>query len=176
MNRSHCALGAAACAALLSATWLVSSSQAQADTPIIVSDGSIVIEDPGGDLNAWSAQGANMLVHPQGNKRMGSVEVTGPGAISETCSNKGLCVIRISWSTGQSVRVFAAQGGNRGLRLGLQGAAFNSPNWSKSSKRWSLPLEPGAEPTVTIRDESTNGQPKVICKGTGCRVLVRYND
>lgn len=168
------AWGAAAGCALLSALWLAPGSLAQGtDSPIIVQDGSIRIENQGGSLNNWTAAGNMALDHPDGSRTLRSVEVSGPGAQEATCSGRGRCVVEMSWTSGQSIRIVARQNGNQGMRLESSGVTFDAPGWDKSGSAWRFALPAGAVPTVTIRDASGGGA-QTLCQGNGCRVLVHY--
>lgn len=169
------ALSAAVMGALAAGMWMAPRALAfGADSPIIVRDGSIRIENQGGDLKNWKRAGSAVLDHPVDDATMGAVEVTGPGGQSATCAGKGRCVVEMTWSTGHSVQVSAKANGNRGLRLSVSGVSFDEPGWDKSGTEWRLDLPAGAVPTVTIRDQSTGGQGETICQGNGCRVLVHY--
>ena len=167
--------GAAAACALISVLWLAPRLLAfGADSPIIVRDGSIRIENQGGNLNNWTSVGNAALDHPNGSGTLRGVEVSGPGAQNATCEGRGRCVVEVRWSTGQTIRVAARQNGNQGVRLAASGVTFDSPGWNKSGAEWRFDLPAGAVPTVTIRDQSTSGQGQTICQGNGCRVLVHY--
>jgi hypothetical protein len=168
-------VGAAAGCVMMAALWLATRVLAfGADTPIIVRDGSIRIENPGGDLKNWKKVGSAVLDHPDGAASLRGVEVSGPGAQGATCEGKGRCVVEMTWSTGQSVRIVSKQNGNKGARLVISGVSFDDPGWDKSGAEWRFDLPAGAVPTVTISDQSTGGQAQTICQGNGCRVLVHY--
>lgn len=174
-NPYKCLLGMTGCVAALAALWLVPRLRAQgSDSPIIVRDGSIVIENRGLDMKEWRSAGRAALDHPHPDKALGEVEVTGPGAQNASCAQRGRCVVEMRWSTGQAIRIVARQGGSRGLRLEASGLNFDDEGWDKSAPAWRFTLPDGAEPAVTIRDRSTNGQPEKICQGKGCAVLVHY--
>ena len=177
MNRSRSALGVAACVALLSATWLVKSSHALlADTPIIVSDGSIVIQSPGVNLADWQPQGNARLDHPDSGKTMRTITVTGPNAVSGTnCEGKSKCTIEVTWSTGQGIRIVAKNNDNRGVQLEAINAPFDNAGWNKSSAQsWRFTLPAGAVPTITLRGQGNNNTPQTVCRGAGCSVSVSY--
>ena len=134
-------LGAAAGCALISALWLTPRALAfGADSPIIVRDGSIRIEDPGRGLGRWSRSGNSAVEHPDGTKALRVVEVTGPGSQGASCEGRGRCVVEMTWSTGQSIRIVSRRGGSRGLRIELSGASFDEAGWKKSDAEWVLDL------------------------------------
>ena len=175
MNRTKYTLCAATLAGLLPAIWLASNAPAQpSDSPIIVRDGSIAIENRGGQLNRWRAAGRAAMEHPDTGKSMGSVDVTGPGARNATCAGRGRCVVEMRWSTGHVIRVVAMQSGSKGLRVEAAGVTFDDPGWDKTTPVWRFRLPDNAIPTVTIRDQSTNGQPETVCQGKACQVIVHY--
>jgi len=142
------------------------------DTPIIVKNGSIVIQSQGVDLASWVAVDDNTMNHPHQNKAMGTVEVTGGGS-NTTCSGRGRCVIVANWSTGQTVRVVARNGGSRGLRL-QSSVSLKDANWTKGAQEWKFPLSGKPKLTVTIVDQDTNGQPQTICTGSKCSIKIHY--
>ncbi len=173
MNRNKFVLWTAVFAGLLLAAWLFPTALAQGgDTPIIVRDRSISIRPATGSLKDWKAVGRQQFDHPNQNKSMASVEVAGPGAKNSTCSGRGRCLVEMTWSTGQSVRIIA-RGGGRGLSL-FCSVPFDDPGWDKSSPEWHFPLPADATAEVTIRDSSTRGKPETICSGNGCQVTVHY--
>jgi hypothetical protein len=174
-SETRIAIGTAVVGALAAAMWLAPRAQAfGADSPIIVRDGSIRIENPGGDLKTWKRAGSAVLDHPVDGSQLRAVEVTGPGAHSATCEGKGRCLVEMTWSTGHSVQVASRGNGSKGMRIIVSGVSFDDAGWDKSGSEWKFELPAGAVPVVTIRDQSTNGQAEKICEGTGCRVVVHY--
>ena len=142
------------------------------DRPIIIRDGSIKIKPEAGNLSEWTKSNPKMLAHPDQNGSLAKVEVTGPGAQDESCSGRGRCVVEFQWSTGEYVRIISTQGG-KGLNIETS-VDFDDAKWNKKSAEWSYPLPKGAKPTVTIADRETDGTPKVICQGKGCKVRIHY--
>lgn len=172
MNRRECALGIAACAGLAMALWLAPKAAAQPDSPIIVGDGSIVLQNRGGNLATWTVVNPSTLAHPDASKTMAVVEVTGPGAKNDTCAGRNRCVVEVRWSSGHTIRVVANQNGSKAMRLVSSGLTFNDPGWTKGAPVWRFRLPGGATPTVTISD--AGGAATTICQGAGCQVIVHY--
>jgi hypothetical protein len=174
MNSAKYTICAATLGGLLCAVWLPSIVSAQPDSPIIVRDGSIEIQNQNGNMSQWRVANRTTLEHPDQTKTMGVVDVTGPGARNTSCAGRGRCVVEIRWSTGQVIRVVAAQAGSRAMRLEAAGVTFDDPAWNKTTPVWRFTLPANATPTVTIRDQSTNGQAQTVCQGRGCSVTVHY--
>jgi hypothetical protein len=142
------------------------------DTPIIVRDGSIVIESRLGGLNGWSGQGRNAIHHPDGAKSLAELQVTGPGARNATCEAKGHCAVVLRWSSGETVTI-TPRANRKGLRI-ESSVPFDDARWSKSDGQWRLPLSESSAPTITITDRQGGGQEETICSGKGCGVEVHY--
>ncbi|MBI5282823.1 MAG: hypothetical protein HY858_14155 [Candidatus Solibacter usitatus] len=156
---------------LAGTTWHIASAQG-GDTPIIVSDGSIVIRPESGGLNGWSGEGKNAIRHPDDQKALAELEVTGPGAKAATCAAKGHCAVVLRWSGGETITI-TPRANRRGLRI-ESSVDFDDARWTKSDGEWRLPLPASSAPVVTIADRQGGGQEETICEGKGCSVRLHY--
>jgi hypothetical protein len=153
--------------------WMARPALAQRDTPIIVRDGSIVIEPDEGSLSDWRmGPGGRTIFHPNGNRRLDAVEPSGAGAANDTCANKGNCRLVFAWSDGSRV-VVQTVGNGRGVFV-ESSTPYTDSSWNRSGSSWTRTLPEGTTFTnVTIMDQGA-GQAREICRGRGCAVRIFY--
>jgi hypothetical protein len=173
MTRKTPLLLAAQCAVLLGIVWFWAPSPLRSDdTPIIVRDGSIVIESVGGDVRQWKRAGA-MLTHPDGAKAMAALEVSGPGAKADTCAGRQHCFVEMTWSGGFAVRIHPVAN-RKGLVIEST-VPFDDSRWDKSGAIWRFQLPADSQfLQATIVDRQRGGQATTICSGKGCAVRIHF--
>jgi hypothetical protein len=166
---------AAGCLALAGLAWMARPALAQGDSPIIVRDGSIIIEPDQGSLGDWQLTAGNRVIrHPSGTRRLDAVEPSGTGAANDTCANRAHCRVVFTWSDGS--RVVVQPVGNRQGLLVESSTPYTDPSWNRSGPSWTRTLPAGTTFTnVTIVDRDAQGaQPREICRGQGCAVRMFF--
>jgi hypothetical protein len=141
--------------------------QVKADPPILIGDGSMVIESTVPLDDILKIVSAHEIVLKKGGKKIYKVKHT--GSLKERdCQGKG-CTIKTTWSNGQYYLVVIDEGGIK-IRTNTD---FGTWDTTSDPYIWRFILPSGA--TNDALNVTPSGSPvELLCSGGGCKVRIDY--
>lgn len=141
------------------------------ESPILVRDGSMILESEGPDTLASRFEVEDdLLIHTTCGElfRFEGIPATGAPEIAD-CSNNGICRLVVTYTDGSTITVSAGKNG-AGLTIKSKEKPFKGWNTHASDSRW---VKDGTNSIDNARTLGTNNN-KIICTGKGCKVRVTF--
>jgi hypothetical protein len=160
---------------VLGAWMLFSALQVKADPPILVGDGSMVIES-GMPLAQWdwNSSTPRVITHPNQGKKIHMVKHKG-GTAFKDCKGAGGCTVMATWKSGLSVFTMelSENGGNHEVTINSS-VPFNDPQWNKTfTYTWICQPDPSMTlDEIKVKQDQSDWTS--LCKNKGCKVEIEY--